>query len=262
MGVILGFDGVYKHDTGSLIEEKSQMKIPPSWVFKACRSYKGLLPGPSINPHKKTALEELEYAIENKAVLIKWLPSAQGIDPSVKDLMPFYRLLAENGLPLLVHIGGERTFAEVAPELNDILLLRPALDAGVTIICAHSGTPVLGSGERDQIPDIEKMIGEYDRLFLDNSGILNPGRFHAVKRLLGKEVLLQRMLYGSDWPVPTNSFYFPRALGFRKMRQLEKQKNPLFRDLLTKRSLGFGEESEFRAARVLPHIDYWHSLAR
>src|SRR5690606_37639414 len=98
----------------------SQLVVPPSWVFEACRRHRGLLlPGPSINPNRRDALERLEECIEGGAALIKWLPAAQGIDPSSPRLADFYTRMAEAGLPLLVHSGGgEMTFREVEPGLK------------------------------------------------------------------------------------------------------------------------------------------------
>lgn len=256
-GVLLGFDGVYHQSHGDLIEDKSQMIIPDDWVFQCCMKHSNLLPGPSINPHSKLAIKRLEKAIENQAVLIKWLPSAQGIDPSNSRHREFYLLLAASQIPLLVHIGGERTFAEVAPQYNDFQYLKLPLELGVKVICAHSGTPVLFGGERDQIPDIQQGIARYPHLYLDNSGLLNPGRFHSVSRLLNADDIQQRTVYGSDWPVPSNSFYFLPSLGLKKVRQLEKIKNPVERDIQIKRCLGFHPDTETRATKVLANLDYW-----
>ncbi|HYJ80221.1 MAG TPA: amidohydrolase family protein, partial [Longimicrobiaceae bacterium] len=136
--VALGFDGVYDA-RGELDPALSQMVVPPAWVFAACRAHPELLPGPSVNPHRRDALERLEECIEGGAVLLKWLPATQGIDPSASDVDPFYRRMADTGLPLLVHSGGsENTFAQVDARLKDLRLLERPLRAGVTVIVAHT----------------------------------------------------------------------------------------------------------------------------
>jgi len=67
-GVVLGFDGVYDHQHGTFDKDRSQLIVPPAWVFKICRDHPELLPGPSINPYRADALEQLIYSIEQGAV--------------------------------------------------------------------------------------------------------------------------------------------------------------------------------------------------
>src|SRR3982751_419183 len=50
---------------------------------------------------RASGLERLEECIEGGAVLIKWLPATQRIDPSDPANGPFYARLAETGIPLL-----------------------------------------------------------------------------------------------------------------------------------------------------------------
>nr|MBA2243880.1 amidohydrolase family protein [Gemmatimonadota bacterium] len=171
--VALGFDGVYGRD-GELDRERSQMVVPPSWVFRVCARYPHLLPGPSLNPFRKDAMQRLEECIEAGAVLIKWLPLAQGIDPASPDLREFYEVLSRAGIPLLIHMGGERTFATVAPEMNNVRLLAAPLEAGVPVICAHSATRIVLSDEPDQLPLLRDLLRHYPHLWVDNSGLANP----------------------------------------------------------------------------------------
>ena len=136
--VVLGFDGVYDR-CGELDRERSQMIVPPRWVFEVCDRYTNLLPGPSLNPHRADALERLEECIERGMTLIKWLPSVQAIDPASRSLVPFYRRLAEVGIPLLVHAGtGEQTFRMVAPKLGGLERLTLPLEMGGSDhLCPH-----------------------------------------------------------------------------------------------------------------------------
>jgi uncharacterized protein len=248
--VALGFDGVYDA-RGRLDRERSQMIIPPAWVFEACRRHPELLPGPSVNPFRSDALERLDECIRGGAVLIKWLPITHDIDLAHPRVRPFYAMLAEARLPLLIHMGGERTFATVAPHLNDVRLLRYPLEAGVPVICAHTGTRILFSMERDQLPTLRGMLEEYPHLWVDNSGLANPGRYAHMPRLVADPLFVERTLYGSDFPVPSNSFYFVPQLGLRAVRELEGIRNPLDRDLETKLRMGYPETTLSRAARVI-----------
>lgn len=256
--VVLGFDGVYD-DAGRLDLERSQMVVPPEWVFEASRLHPdALIPGPSLNPRRRDAMERLEECIERGAVLLKWLPSAQGMDPSSPSLAPFYRRMAEAGLPLLVHAGGgEQTFREIAPHLRDVRLLHAPLRAGVPVVCAHSGARVHLSRDPDQIPLLREMLAQYPHLWVDNSGLANPSRFAHLPRLARDPVLTERTLYGSDFPVPSNAIYYLHRLGPGEVWRLERERNPLQRDLELKRALGYPDATLTRAAEVLPSLRRW-----
>lgn len=255
--VALGFDGVYDA-RGELDEALSQMIVPPAWVFEACRRHRELLPGPSVNPHRRDALDVLEACIEGGAVLIKWLPATQRIDPSDPALEPFYARLAEAGIPILVHSGGsENTFAQVEARLKDLRLLERPLRAGVPVIVAHTAAPVTYARDEDQIPLLRTWLAEFPRLWVDNSGISNLSRFPHLPRFATDAGLTSRTLHGSDWPVPTNAFYYVRQLGRQRVISLEREKNPIQRDVSIKRALGYPEEVLTRACEVLPNLERW-----
>ena len=256
-GVVLGFDGTVDTRTGRIDRLTSQMIIPPAWVFSLCRTHDNLLPGPSVNPHAENSLDILEECIESKAVLIKWLPSAQLINPADSNLNRFYQRIAEAKIPLLIHCGGEKTFKSFDPTLNEVKRLEYPLELGVKVICAHSATRVLGSAERDQIPELKALLRKYPSLWVDNSGLCNPSRFAHLPKLATDPEIEQRTLYGSDWPVPPNAYYYINKLGIRKVLELESEKNWISRDIAIKRVFGYGEETLTRAHRVLANLDFW-----
>lgn len=256
-GVVLGFDGTVAPETGLIDRSRSQMIIPPEWVFSVCKTHNNLLPGPSINPHASNSLDLLEFCIESKAVLIKWLPSAQMIDPAHVGLVKFYQRLAESNIPLLIHCGGEKTFASLNPALNDVERLELPLSQGVRIICAHSATRVLGSRERDQIPELKQLLRRYPNLWVDNSGICNPSRFSHLPRLARDSEITDRTLYGSDWPVPPSAYYYLLELGLKKVRDLESERNWISRDIAIKESFGYDRQTLTRANHILANLDHW-----
>lgn len=260
--VVLGFDGVYGA-AGRLDEARSQLIVPPAWVFEVCRRHPELLPAPSLHPLRRDALERLDECIERGAVLLKWLPSAQAIDPAHPGLRGFYRRLANARLPLLVHAGGgEQTFAEVAPELKDLRLLRAPLEAGVPVVCAHTATRVVFRREPDQLPLLREMLRRYPHLWVDNSGLANPSRFPHLPRLAQDPLFTERTLYGSDYPVPSVPLFYPRRLGSSRMRGLLGMRNYFDRDVALKRALGYPDATLERAAQVLPNLARWRTAAR
>ena len=255
-GVVLGFDHIYEPN-GKKIPQDDQMVIPMSWVFRVCEENPGLLPGPGINPYRPDALEALDEAIEKKATLIKWLPPAQRIVPSDTSITPFYEKMAKAGLPLLCHTGGERTFKSLAPNLGSITHLDLPLSLGVKVIAAHAATRIIASREKDQQDLLEKMINQYPNLYLDNSGLCNPGRAPKMKSVADSNAIMERVLYGSDWPVPMNAIYFAKYFGLRKTYQLERIRNPIERDIEIKRAFGFNDSTLTKANEVLFGLDRW-----
>ena len=259
--VVLGFDGVY-HPDGSLDTERSQMIVPPSWVFQVCSRYRNLLPAPSINPFRADAMERLEESIERGAVMIKWLPIVQDIDTADPRIQPFYTRLADAGIPLLIHAGtGEVTFRTVAPRHRPVRILEPALRAGVKVICAHSAARIHLSREPDQRPELRALLQRFPNLWVDNSGLANTSRFRHLPALARDPLIRDRTLHGSDFPVPTSAVFYTARLGPRRVARIERERNKLQRDLLIKRALGFDDESFTRASEVLANLDRWTSVA-
>ncbi len=256
-GVVLGFDSSYDAHTGAEHIHELQMFIPSRWVFNVCRTHSNLLPGPSINPMRADSLDELDYCLAEGAVLIKWLPSAQNFNPSSTQVQPFYRKLAAARVPLLVHMGGERTFHTFNEAYSRVEHLRPALDQGVTVICAHTATRIIASVEADQTANLKALLAQYPNLYVDNSGLCNPGRFPHTPKLAKDTEIVNRTLYGSDWPVPSNAIYYLGKLGPVRTLQLERQRNPLDRDIGIKRALGYPEATLTRASDVLANLQRW-----
>jgi uncharacterized protein len=255
-GVALGFDGVYDA-AGRFDPGRSQMVVPPRWVFEVCRRHANLLPGPSINPLRKDIRERLEECISGGAVLIKWLPITQGFDPADPRLAEFYQEVARAGIPILTHTGGERTFHTINPEYNDLRRLLPALDAGVKVILAHSGTRIIFTREPDHLPLMRAMLADYPHLWVDNSGLLNPSRFAHVHNLVADPLIQSRTLNGSDYPVPPSALYYPGRLGFRRIYQITRHRNLVDRDIRIKRAMGYRDEALTRPAEVLANLERW-----
>lgn len=255
--VVLGFDGVYDA-AGRLDERLSQMVVPPRWVFDACRRHPGLLPGPSINPHRADAAERLEECIEHGAALIKWLPATQRIDPADPSLLPFYRRLAETGIPILIHSGGsEGTFAQVDPALKDLRRILFPLREGVRMIVAHCAAPVAYARDEDQTPLLREMLAAFPHLWVDNSGMANPARFQWLPRLMDDPGVIARTLHGSDFPVPSAAFWYARRLGWRTARRIDRIPNTMQREVELKRALGVPDAVLSRAAGVLANWPRW-----
>lgn len=231
------------------------MVVPHDWVFEVCRRHPELLPGPSVHPARPDALEVLDDCIARGAVLLKWLPSTQGMDPADPRHRPFYRRMADAGLPLLVHSGGsENTFPEVDPALARLERLRLPLEEGVVVVVPHLAAPVALRRDPDERPLLREWLERFPSLWVDDSGMCNPARAAGLATGVGDAGLMERTLHGSDYPVPCNAIWFPRRIPPRRLLSLERIRNPLQKDLSIKRALGRPDAPLHRAANVLPTL--------
>jgi predicted TIM-barrel fold metal-dependent hydrolase len=242
--VLLAMDCVVG-EKGELDANRTEIFIPNAFAAAEVRRYPNLLFGASINPHRLDALERLDEAAANGAVLIKWLPSIQLIDPADKRLVPFYRRLAEIGLPLLTHTGAEHSFTRACNELGDPERLRLPLAEGVTVIAAHAASNGRNGGERN-FDRFLRLAAGFPNLYADISALTQANRLGQLERLLRHGELHDRLLYGTDMPLInsgiTSPWFHVFKLGPPTLREILAEKNPWDRDVELKRALGVTEE--------------------
>lgn len=252
--VVLAFDGVVDA-TGELDREKTEMYVPNDYVASQVAKRPGLLFGASINPLRSDAIERLDRAASQGAVLVKWLPAVQDFDPSDKRFIPFYRRLVELGMPLLVHTGRERSFTRVKEELSDPELLRLPLSLGVTVIAAHAAANGRHHGEADY-GRLCRLMKEYPNLYADISSLTQVNKYSSLQRVLRQPEMQGRLVYGSDYPLIsmpslTSPIYFAPKIGWRKAWNISRIKNPWDRDVALKQALGVPEALMTRAGSVI-----------
>ena len=245
--VVLAFDAV--HDaTGRRDAARTHFEVGNDYVRDVTRQYPGLLYGASIHPYRRDAVAELERVARDGAVLVKWLPITQDIDPSDSRCFPFYEALAHLKMPLLSHTGWERTLPTANDRVADPALLRPALERGVTVIMAHCGTRSF-FGESCHVDSFMRMAREWERCYGDTSALNLPTRAYGWGRLLEDDVVREKLVHGSDWPIlPLPPL---RHTGIASALSLLREPNWMKRDALVKQRLGLEGEYWTRAGRLL-----------
>lgn len=253
--VLLALDQVYSED-GKVEPDKTHLYVSNDYLNHISRIYPNLLFGCSVHPFDPAAIERLYECAANGAVLCKWLPSAQCIDTTHPLSQQFYRALAQIGLPLLLHVGPEETIpsslnikeilqvdaaaGKYGPDPGDGIAM--ALEAGATVIIAHSATPIdplFSKNHKYWVTVFDQLIQRITSdifkqpLYADISAFCLPGRYKYVKKVIpfAKEHP-ERFLYGSDYPIP--------IISFTKKEGLE--------EIL--------DAFEWLANRVLPHNDF------
>jgi len=215
-----------------------------------CRSNDRLLLGASVHPYRPDALEALDRAVALGAVLIKWLPPSQGMDPASPLCRPFFARMRELDLPLLSHTGAERTLPHLDQALADPRRLGPALEMGLKVIAAHAGTR--GGLWADPFPhDTAALCARHPKLFLDCSAFASPARFAAMRQMFAEPSLRDRFVHGSDYPLPLFWPLYWRRSDVALRRAARQAQNPLDARALLARAIGLPERAFTRAAELL-----------
>lgn len=242
--IILALDGVMD-ENGELDRERTEIYVPNEFVARETAKYGNLYFGASINPYRKDAIERLEWAKRNGAMLIKWIPSIQFINPGDERIVPFYEKMAQLDLPLLTHAGRERSFTHARNELADPLLLELPLKTGVKVIAAHIASTGRHEGERD-IDRLLRMMPRFPNLYSDISSLTQINKLGYLEEALSRPEFAGRLMYGTDFPLINtplvSPWYFPLNLTWKQMRRIAAMENPWDRDVALKRSLGVPTE--------------------
>ncbi len=252
--VLLALDGVIDA-RGELDRARTEVYIPNDYVLRQVRRYPDVFYfGASVHPYRRDALQRLTEAKRNGAVLVKWIPNIQHIDPADPRLIPFYRKLVELDLPLLSHTGQERSFSGARDEYGDPQRLALPLSLGVTVIAGHIATTGHNAGE-DNFQRILPMFARYPNLYTDISSLTQINKLGYLDRALRQPELRGRLLYGSDYPLSdmilTSAWYFPLNLTLAEMRRIQGIANHWDRDVALKQALGVGPDVFARSAQLL-----------
>ena len=210
---LLALDRRYRQD-GTMDLEKTSVSVPNEYVFQMAREFPDLfVPVISVHPYRPDALEELEKWARQGCRHVKWIPNAMGIDPSHPKTEPFYLKMKALDMILMSHTGDEQALDAHEQHLGNPLLLRKPLDMGVTVVALHSASIGrcidLESPERKRVPAFDLFLRLMDepayegRLFGEISATTFSNHLgDPILRLLEREDLHDRLVNGSDYPLP------------------------------------------------------------
>ncbi len=246
--VVLALDWA-RDERGRPDRERTDFFVPNDYVLDLARTHPRLRAGASVHPYRPDAVDEVHRVAEAGAALVKWLPACQNFSPLDPRCDRVYAALAACGLPLLCHTGSEGATRVHRQAWNDPRVLRRALDAGVTVIAAHCGmrsNPL----DRDYRHVWRTLLRTHPNLYGDTSSLFGA-RAQAFVRFSQAAEVRERLVHGSDWPVPGSPWWLLGRLPLRRIRALGRIANPLDRDLATKRALGLPDAVFTRAAQLL-----------
>lgn len=249
--VILAQEQVYDSN-GKLMENFGTAYVPNDYVLKLAAEHREFLPAVSIHPARPDAMEELEKGIAGGAVMMKCLPNCQNIDCSDRRFTPFWERMAEAGIPLLAHTGGEHTLQVIRPEFADPRTLELPLRCGVTVIAAHSGSRS-GLTDPEYFHYFAEMALKHPNFYGDNSAFNIPIRSRVIKPSMQKP-LVEKIVHGSDYPVPIFGHWaWLRGLMNRAtFNKWQSHPNPIERDYQFKKAMGYDDAVFTRLKDLLP----------
>jgi predicted TIM-barrel fold metal-dependent hydrolase len=250
---LLALDQVYDRE-GKVHPNRTHLHVPNRCIADMAAENPKILFGASVHPNRSDWKEELDFSLEHGAVLCKWIPSSQQIDPLDSNCRNFYKKLADHRLPLLCHGGPEYSIPtslsqSTAHRFNNPARLRKALEEGVTVIVAHCALPYFwffDADYQDHFKAFLRLFNEADsrgwNLFADLSALTGFFRLPYIR----DEIIRlphQRLLLGSDYPIPLSELSYHRRTGFfsrlRFLFKLMRLKNPLDKNVMLIREMGF-----------------------
>lgn len=211
-------------------------------VLSVAKRYpESFIPFLSINPRRQDALDKIDEYVERGCRGAKFLQNYWAVDLNDKRFIPYYERLVTHGLPLIVHVGSEYTIDSDA-RYERIEMLDLPLACGVTVIAAHMG---LGRVNHKLLPwrnlsrnpkhfdgdyfRLLELLEEHENLFADISAILVPLRARALQHLSSQRMAHEKILFGTDFPVPYVTRFNSYDLKASKRKQISRIENPFDR---------------------------------
>lgn len=248
--VVFGVDAKFD-DSGNLVHKDKTVCASNEEVFAFYEQNPNeVVPFFSVNPNRKDALNLIEKYHKMGFKGGKLLHSYWETDLNDKRYEPYFRLLSELRLPLVIHVGDENSLAS-NKALESIEQLKSPLNLGCGIVCAHMGASsdgALSIFSRD--PEklganyftLLRWLREFDGLYADVSALLCINKARILPHLKTQTQIHDKILFGTDFPVPFSVIFSSYDLSLRDRLALNRIQNPLDR-YVRAMSLYFGENS-------------------
>jgi len=172
-------------------------------VSRLCKDNPRFIGFASVDPHSKSAVDELKNAVEHLGLKgLKLDPALQQFELNSEEFAyPLYQKCSEFGIPVLVHCGlnwAPKALSHKAYPLD----LEPAIMAHpeTNFVITHLGWP--------WVNEASILAMKYPNVYLDTSVVYSgtPAEclHHVVYTMMGKEIfernLSSKVIYGSNYP--------------------------------------------------------------
>ena len=150
----------------------------------------------------------------------------------------------------MIHTGTEHSAEIVGNDFSAPQRLITSLEEGCTVIAAHSGMGAFFDKE-DFFPQLIELIHRFPNLYCDTAVLADKFRWRCLPRMLEREDVMERTIYGSDTPFPSNALVFWNRLAPGKLFSLATETNLFERDYRLKQALGLPPQVFERGAKLL-----------
>ncbi|MFC1749277.1 hypothetical protein ACFL2V_10775 [Pseudomonadota bacterium] len=281
--LLLAMDGHYVD--GVIDWAQTDIRVPNKYVIRLsdCMNrlyqqrhrthFSPFMPAISIHPEREDAVDALRMFSTDSRYL-KWLPNTMNINPASGKIKVFLNEMKARDVTLVTHTGHEDATEalEEHQRYGNPTLHQSALEHGMKVIMAHAGYK--GSsfhhahGEEHENSELfNDMLESYPNnlkgglsatVFVEHSncaadlgysclGNTSPLANQLKRILLDKDQrYAERMVYGSDYPLPSIGLLKPtRELMYRGFLSQEQARllneiwgvNPLLYDFVLKRTI-------------------------
>lgn len=209
--MLFAFDW-FRDAQGEPVKKHSIFHIPNEYAAKIASEHSQYFEWvASIHPYRADVEDALEQAKAQGARAIKWLPSGMGIDPASPKCDKFYKKAAALSMPIISHTGRESAVQGGDQAHGNPLRMRRALDQGVRVVLAHCAS----DGEDEDLDHGHQRVKSFnlfmrlmatkdyqDLVFGEISALTLINHAWAIKPLLAHAEWQERLLNGSDYPLP------------------------------------------------------------
>jgi len=198
-----------------------------------------IIPFFSINPMRPDALDLIDKYSEFGFKGAKFLQNYWSVNTRDKKYRAYFEKLKEKNLPLIVHVGSESSIHS-NKNCESLWMVNHPLEVGVKVIAAHmalSYEPIrifkaLSKNPKNFNQDyftLLEMLNQHDNLYADISAILTPVRAKVLPHLSEQYQVHDKLLFGTDYPVPFSTVFTSYDLPYKKRFELAKIDNPFDR---------------------------------
>ena len=198
-----------------------------------------IIPFFSINPMRPDALDEIDKFHELGFKGAKFLQNYWGVDTRQKRYSAYFEKLKAKDIPLLIHIGSESSVRSFK-HCEGLDMLQQPLEIGIDVIAAHMALnysplkPIKMFSSRpkhfnEEYHMLLEMLEIHPNLYADISALLTPVRAKVLSHLSHQYQVHEKLLFGTDYPVPFSTILNSYDLSYKKRFALAKISNPIDR---------------------------------
>lgn len=205
-----------------------------------------VIPFFSVNPNRVDALDLIDKYANQGFKGAKFLQNYWDIDINDEKYIPYFEKIKSYDLPIIIHTGSEHAI-ESNPMYEKVEVANAAIEVGCKVVLAHFGVNTIMEHNPmkflnnfsfdnqkfgdDYFKTIE-YLEKYPNVYADLSAMVMNFRAKIIEDLAKNQSQIHdKLLFGTDYPVPFSPMFSYHSLGFNKRRELENIVNPFDRNI-------------------------------